>query len=88
MVPHTRTARFPLAAICTLTASLLITGCGSHGRYTKEHVSNAKLKMNMLKAATEYQMAHQAFLAGDLEKAATHVDYSIGLSEKVTKSHV
>lgn len=42
----------------------------------------------MLKAATEYQMAYQAFMASDLKKAATHVDYSLGLSPNVAKSHV
>lgn len=76
--------------ITTLTAALsliLIAGCG-HGRYTTEHTNAAKAKMNMLKSATEYQMAYQAFMAGDLDKAASHVDYSLSLTETVPKSHV
>ncbi|MCX5689716.1 MAG: hypothetical protein NTV94_08035 [Planctomycetota bacterium] len=76
--------------IATLTAALslmLIAGCG-HGRYTTEHTNAAKAKMNMLKSATEYQMAYQAFMAGDLDKAASHVDYSLSLTETVPKSHV
>lgn len=73
------------AATTILTAS---TGCGGQGKYTKEHTNAAKEKMGMLKAATEYQMANQAFLAGDLQKANNHVDHSITLSPKVAKSYV
>lgn len=63
-------------------------GCRSHGKYTEEHISAAKVKMNMLKSATEFQMASQAFSAGDLEKALKHIDYTISLAPHVAKSHV
>lgn len=69
-------------------AGLLLGGCAGHGEYTKEHMNAAKMKMNALKSATEYQMAHQAFLASDLPKALKHVTNSIELNESVVKSHV
>lgn len=71
-----------------LAAALAVAGCGSHGKYTKEHVSAAKVKMQGLKAATEYQMADQAFLASDLTKALKHADTSIALNDKVAKTYV
>jgi tetratricopeptide (TPR) repeat protein len=70
------------------SAGLLLGGCAGHGGYTKEHMNAAKMKMNALKSATEYQMAHQAFLASDLPKALKHVTNSIELNESVVKSHV
>jgi tetratricopeptide (TPR) repeat protein len=69
-------------------AALIAPGCAGHGKYTTAHKSGAKAKMEGMKAATEYQMAHQAFLAGDLPKAQRHIDYSIALNEKVARSHV
>lgn len=75
-----------ICAACGLAATL--GACGSHGKYTEEHLSGAKIKMNGLKAATEYQMAHQAFLAGDLDKALKHVDFSLSLNDTVVKGHV
>jgi tetratricopeptide (TPR) repeat protein len=64
-------------------------GCSSgNGKYTTEHMSGAKIKMQGMKAATEYQMSEQAFLAGDLTKAAKHVDISISMNDKVAKSYV
>jgi tetratricopeptide (TPR) repeat protein len=70
------------------TLTLMGASCGSHGKYTEAHLSGAKIKMDGLKAATEYQMAHQAFLAGDLNKARKHVDHSISLNDTVVKCHV
>ncbi|MBL9002160.1 MAG: tetratricopeptide repeat protein [Phycisphaerae bacterium] len=81
---HQSTTVLILAAGLTL----VLSGCGSHGKYTAAHLSGAKLKMNALKAATEYQMAHQAFLAGDLNKALRHIDHSLSLNSDVVKSHV
>lgn len=68
--------------------ALLAGGCSSHGSYTAEHKNAAKARMEQLKSATEWQMAHQAFLAGDLPKALKHVNFSIELNENVCKSHV
>jgi tetratricopeptide (TPR) repeat protein len=70
-------------------AVIAAPGCEStHGKYTKEHMSTAKAKMEALKSATEYKMAEQAFLGNDLPKALKHVEYSISLNEPVAKSHV
>ncbi|MFA6045805.1 MAG: tetratricopeptide repeat protein [Phycisphaerales bacterium] len=71
-----------LAALCLLSA------CGTNGAYTTEGKNAAKEKMAQLKSATEWQMAQQAFLAGDLPKALKHVSVSIELNDKVVKSYV
>ena len=57
-----------------LPLALTLGGCGGHGRYTTEGISLAKTRLDALKAATEYDMGMQAFLAGDLDKAARKVD--------------
>ncbi len=65
----------------------LLTGCTQSNR-NKEHVSTAKAKADAMKAGTEFQMAHQAFLAGDLSKARTKVEQSLALNPNVARSHV
>lgn len=77
----------PIACVVAFAGLMGLQGCGK-GKYTTEHTNAAKAKMNMLKSATEYQMAFQAFMAGDLPKANNHIDYSITLNESVVKSHV
>lgn len=72
-----------LAAGWTIAA-----GCGGQGGYTRQASSLAKEKMNILKSGTEWEMARQAFLAGDLEKALRKVDNSLAVNPSVTKSHV
>jgi tetratricopeptide (TPR) repeat protein len=74
-----------LVALCGACA---LGGCGSHGRYTREHISAAKVKMDAMKAATEFEMGRSAFLAGDLEKALRSVNNSIMLNPQVARSHV
>mgnify|MGYP003571170235 CR=1 FL=1 len=66
----------------------LVTGCAGNGGYTSEHASLAKQKMSVMKAATEWDMARQAFLAGDLEKAIDKIDESMAYNDQVPKSHV
>ena len=89
----TRTSRLIRAAtlaLATLTAAAL-TGCGAlgkHGQFTQEHLNQAQEKMTMLKSGTEWQMAHQQFLAGDLDKALKTVDRSIAMNGTVPKSHL
>jgi tetratricopeptide (TPR) repeat protein len=68
-------------------ASLLLGGCGQ-GKSTRAHKERAELAQAQLKSATEWDMARQAYLAGDLEKAIRHADNSIQLNENVAKSHV
>lgn len=65
-----------------------LSGCMGHGTHTGPQVSQAKEKMNAMKAATEWQTAKQAFFGGDLAKATKHVNVSIGLNGDVAKSHV
>ena len=65
-----------------------LTGCGGHGKYTSEHISAAQEKMSMLKSGTEWQMAQQQFLGGDLPKSLKTVDRSLALNPRVPKSHV
>lgn len=69
--------------------SATMTGClGGHGKYTQEHISLAKEKMSFMKSATEWDLARQAFLSGDLEKALDKVEGSISINDTVVKSHV
>lgn len=96
---HRSTARIVAQAVriavgVTVTAGLAwgflnAQGCGQTiGKRNAEHVSVAKQKMEGIKAATEFKMAEQAFLAGDLPKALKHVDYSLSLNRDVARSHV
>lgn len=71
-----------------LLAAGTLAGCGGHGKYTTEKISKAKENMNVMKSATEWEMARQSFLAGDLDKALKAVDRSIALNPQVAKSHV
>jgi len=83
----TRTARIALIAGAALGAGLL-SGCGGHGKYTGEFKKQAELRVSQMKAATEWDMARQQFLSGDLEKALRSVDRSIALDDTVAKSHL
>lgn len=82
------TNRIACASALGLLGLLLASGCTGQGKYTREGVSLAEEKMSVLKAGTEWKMAQQAFLAGDLEKAMRKVDASLSLNDSVTKSHV
>lgn len=75
----------------TLIAGALLGGCNGlneHGKYTGEHKSQAQQRMSMLKSGTEWQMAHQQFLAGDLDKAFKTINHSLAINPGVAKSHV
>jgi len=79
------------AAAARLSATLclaLLAGCGGHGDYTKQHIDDSQERLAQLKSGTEWQMAQQQFLAGDLDKAAKTIDKSLALNPKVPKSHV
>lgn len=81
-----RAATLALAAALAGAGSL--AGCSGHGKYTREHIAQAKEKMSALKSGTDYQMAQQQFLAGDLEKAMKTIDRSVALNPNVARSHV
>ncbi|MBL8964628.1 MAG: tetratricopeptide repeat protein [Phycisphaeraceae bacterium] len=78
------------AKVLGLAAAVLVTasGCAGHGKYTSEQITAAKEKMAIMKSATEWEMARQAYLTGDFHKAIKGVDRSIAISPKVAKSHV
>jgi tetratricopeptide (TPR) repeat protein len=76
-----------LAAAAALTAATL-AGCAGHGKYTTAHKAQSTEKMNQMRSGTEWDMARQAFLAGDLEKALKRVDNSIALNGDVPKAYV
>lgn len=78
-----------MLAFALLAGLAMATGFGGcAGAFTGEGASKAKEKMDVMKSATEWQTAHQAFLSGDLKKALKSVDRSIALSPDVPKSHV
>ncbi|MEO1584543.1 MAG: tetratricopeptide repeat protein [Planctomycetota bacterium] len=65
-----------------------LTGCMGHGRNTSEQMTQAQLRMAQIKSATEWEMAEQAFMAGDLDRALEKVNNSISMNQSVAKSHV
>ncbi len=73
---------------CALTAASLLPACGTTGSHTSRSVSHAKQTLQAIKSATEWDMARQAYLAGDLDKALKAVERSIALNDGVPKSHV
>jgi len=72
------------------TSTLILSGCnsGKHGKFTSEGKAQAQERMSSLKSGTEWNMAHQQFLAGEVDKALKNVDKSIALNPTVPKSHV
>ena len=71
------------------STSLGLIGCASpgHGKVTSEHLARAEQRMGDMRAATEWDMAHQQFMAGDLHKSLKTVENSIAMSNSVAKSH-
>lgn len=68
--------------------SVGLGGCMGHGRNTSEGLTQAQARMAQIKSATEWEMAEQAFMAGDLDRALEKVNNSIAMNPGVTKSHV
>jgi Flp pilus assembly protein TadD len=82
-------ARVSTATCASLLMAAAGLGCGAgHGKSTQAHLSSAQQKMSVMKSATEWDMARQSFLAGDLPKALKYVDHSIELNGSVPKSYV
>lgn len=78
-------APFALAAALFAFAG----GCNKpHGEYTGKFKEEADGRMNRLKAGTDWDMAHQQFLSGDLDKALKNVQISIERADDVAKSHL
>lgn len=68
--------------------SLCLTACGTRSAYVDEGLSLAEERAATLKAGTEFNMARQAFLAGDLDRAMNKVEQSLSISPNVARSHV
>jgi tetratricopeptide (TPR) repeat protein len=67
----------------------LLPGCaGIKGAHTAEFREESAKRMAQMKAATEFDMAQQQFLAGDLDKARRSIENSISMNDKVARSHV
>lgn len=67
----------------------LAGGCSKpHGEYTGQFKEEANERMGRLKAGTDWDMAHQQFLSGDLDKALKNVEMSIARADDVAKSHL
>ncbi len=77
---------------CVLLASgfALLPGCAGpgHGKHTEAFRQEARNRMASLKAATNWDMAQQQFLTGDLDKALRTIDTSLAHSPQVAKSHL
>src|SRR5262245_50133544 len=80
-------ARIALTVLLSCTL-VVFSGCMGQGKWTKEGAVKAQDKMNVLKSGTDWGMAHQQFLAGDLEKSLKTIDRSIALNPNVPKSHI
>jgi tetratricopeptide (TPR) repeat protein len=75
-------------ALALVAGAAMSVGCGGSRSYTKEGATLAREKLDMLKSGTQWNMANQQFLAGDLDKSLKTVDQSIALNPRVAKSHV
>lgn len=81
-----------IRVVCSLVAAGLaasaLTGCSGQGSYTRQATVTHLTKMDVMKSATEYDMARQAYFAGDLHKALDRIDTSLAINDQVAKSHV
>ncbi|MFU8828292.1 MAG: tetratricopeptide repeat protein [Phycisphaerales bacterium] len=84
---QSRALRLAAAGTLAITGAAALTGCGGHGNYTEEFRQEANHRMDMVRAGTEWDMAHTQFLAGDLKKALRSVDKSLGMTDQVARPH-
>lgn len=75
-------------AVSAAGVMIALSGCSGHGKHTQGHKNQAEARLAQMKSATEWDMARQAYLAGDLDKALRHIDRSIALNDNVAKSQV
>lgn len=88
MAAATLAMRLGCVTGAALSITLALGGCGSgHGKYTSEGLNLAQERMATIKAGTEWDMARQQFVVGDLKKALKSVDQSISINDSVAKSH-
>ncbi len=85
---HRRTDSLTITAVGALAIAAAVTGCApGHGKYTTQGIEAAQERMAVIKSGTEWDMAQQQFLAGDLSKALKSVNRSIEINDKVAKAH-
>jgi len=77
-----------LVALAAGLAAAALAGCAGSGAYTKATAQQHNSKMDVMRSATEYDMARQSYLAGDLRKALERISQSIAINDQVAKSHV
>ena len=77
-----------LATLAAGLSATLLAGCAGSGSYTKGTATEHMSKMDVMKSATEYDMAKQSYFAGDLLKALDRIDRSIAINSQVAKSHI
>ena len=77
-----------LATLAAGLSATLLAGCAGSGSYTKGTATEHMSKMDVMKSATEYDMAKQSYFAGDLHKALDRIDRSIAINSQVAKSHI
>jgi tetratricopeptide (TPR) repeat protein len=86
----TRTTSLIRTAAPCFAASLLalvLSGCASQGQYTRDGKSMAQARLDALKSQTEHEMAVEALLSGDRDKANRHCEKAITLNPK-SPSHL
>lgn len=76
-----------IRGLCLLAACGGLLGCAGHGRHTTEGLTKAEQRLSGFKAGSEWDMAQQQFLSGELDKALKSVEKSISLNDSVAKSH-
>lgn len=78
-----------LTTLAVAGSMLVLGGCESgHGKHVQKHKEMAEERLSQLKSGTEWQMAKQRFLAGDLKRAREGAERSIALNGNVGKSHL
>lgn len=90
MHQHLRVFRtYSVSASMLLLTTAGITGCaGQQGNYTREFKEQAELRVLGFKAGTEFDLARQQYLSGDLDKAIRTIDKSLSMKEDVARSHI
>jgi Tfp pilus assembly protein PilF len=80
--------RLSVVALAGVAGGTLLTGCSAgHGNYTEEFRQEANSRMDLVRAGTEWDMAHSQFLAGDLKKALRSINKALAMTETVPRIH-
>ena len=83
-----RPSTLSCTAVLGLALSAGLAGCVGHGRNTSAEMTRAQERMSQIKSATQWEMANESYMAGDLEHALKSVNNSLVLNPSVAKSHV